>query len=126
MIGKIFFTTLILFFSTAAIVLGDGQICVSRQEDGGVMNIRPAEITANGKHILWINGGENKCIDMQPGQYTIVAQSSDPYDPHDDKPDTWKSKPLLVNVKNDKKVNIDVSPISSKEGYTGPWRLKEQ
>jgi hypothetical protein len=113
-------------FSSAAIVFGGGQVCISRQEDCGVMNIRPAEITANGKPISWINGGENKCVDIQPGQYALVAQSSDPYDPNDNKPDTWKSKPLLVMVKNNKKVKLVVSPISSKKGYVGPWLLRER
>lgn len=126
MIGKIILITIILFFSTAAFALGGGQICFSRQENGGVMNIRLAEITVNGKHVLWIRGGENKCIDIKPGKYTIIAQSSDPYDPYDEKSDTWKSKPLILNVMNDNKVNIDISPISSEGGYSGPWLLKKQ
>ncbi len=97
---------------------------MSRQESGGVINIRPAEITANGTHLFWINGGGSKCAEVTPGTYNIVAQSPDPYDQNDKKATTWKSKPLLVVVPKGGKAEIVVLPISQGAVYVGPWELK--
>ena len=126
MIEKILLVIIAITLSVAAFASETSQICVSRQEDGGVLNIRPAEITANGKSILWIVGGEKKCVEVTDGRYSIVAQSADPYDPNDKRPNTWKSKPLLVTVEIGKKANIAVFPISKDVGYAGPWELKKQ
>jgi hypothetical protein len=81
---------------TAAFAFENAQICVSQEEGEGVLNIRPAEIMANGNHLLSVAGGERKCVEVGPGQYSIIAHSSDPYDPNDTKPTTWKSKALIV------------------------------
>ena len=114
----------LLILATSAFASDKAQICVSREENEGVLNIRPTEITANEKHILWIAGGEKKCFKVNPGQYSIIAQSSDPYDPDDKKSDSWKSKPLIVTVEVDKKVNVAVFPVSKGTTYTGSWELK--
>jgi len=126
MIKRIILVIIFITLSCEAFASDTSQICVSRQEARGVLNIRPAEITANGKSILWIVDGETKCVEMIAGRYKIVAQSADPYDPNDKRPNTWQSKPLLVTVETGKKANIAVSSILKSAGYTGPWKLKKQ
>ena len=113
-----------LVLSATAFASENAQICISREENGGVLNIKPAEIMANENHLLWIAGGEKKCAEVEPGQYSIIAQSSDPYDPNDKNPTTWKSKPLIVVVEKGTKAEIRVFPVSQGAAYIGPWELK--
>jgi hypothetical protein len=113
-----------LVLSVTAFAFENAQICVSREESGGVLNIRPAEIMANGNHLLWVAGGERKCAEVESGQYSIIAQSSDPYDPNDTKPTTWKSKPLTVILQKGTKVEITLYPVSQGAAYVGPWELR--
>ena len=123
---RILLSALILLISTTtAIAIEKGEICVSRGEDNGILNIKAVEITANEEHLFWIAGGERKCVEVRPGEYRVVAQSSDPYDPTDKKPATWKSKPLTVGVKKGGKAIISVSAVSQGAAYVGPWKLKQ-
>ena len=124
MIVKLIPVIIALVLSVTAFASESTQICISREEDLGVLNIRPAEITANGNHLFWIIGGEKKCAEVDPGQYSIVAQSSDPYDPNDKNPTTWRSKPLVVVLERGAKVKITVFPLSQGPTYVGPWELK--
>lgn len=124
MIGRLIPVMIALILSATAFASENAQICISREESGGVLNIRPAEITANGNHLLWIAGGERKCAEVEPGQYSIIAQSSDPYGPNDKNPTTWTSKPLMVALKKGAKVEIIVYPVSQGAVYVGPWGLK--
>jgi len=124
MIAKLIPVIIVLILSATVFASENAQICISRDESGGVLNIRPAEITANKHHLLWIAGGETKCTDVEPGQYSIIAQSSDPYDPNDKKATTWKSKPLIVVLRAGEKVEITVFPVSQGTAYVGPWELK--
>ena len=89
------------------------------------MNIGRTEITANEEHLLWIAGGERKCAELEPGQYRIIAQSSDPYDPDHKNPNTWMSKPLIVKLRKGANVEIVVSPVSQGAASVGPWELKQ-
>jgi hypothetical protein len=123
---RILFSALILLISTTtALAIEKGEICVSRREDNGALNLRAAQITANGEHLFWITGGERKCIEVWPGEYRIVAQSSDPYNPNDKNPATWKSKPPTVRVQEGGKAVIFVAPVSQGATYIGPWELKQ-
>ena len=124
---KIILLSVLVFLVTgiSAIAMEKGEICVSRGEDNGVLNIRPAQITANEKHLFWISGGERKCVTVKPGKYRTVAQSSDPYDPNDKNATTWKSQPLTILVKKDSKVIIYVTPGSQDTAYVGSWKLKK-
>jgi hypothetical protein len=124
MIGKLVPVMIALILSATASASENAQICISREESGGVLNIRPAQITANEKHLFWIAGGERKCAEVEPGQYGIIAQSSDPYDPNDKNPATWRSKPLIVSLQAGAKVEITVFPVSQGAAYVGPWELK--
>lgn len=121
-----FILLLIAFIiSVSAFASDNTQICFSREENGGVLNIRGAEITANGKHLLWIYGGESKCVEVAPGQYSIIAQSPDPYNPNDKNPATWKSQPLMLSVQGGSKLEITVLAVSQGATYVGPWQLKQ-
>jgi len=124
MIVKLIPMMVALVLSATAFASENAQICISREENGGVLNIKPAEIMANENHLLWIAGGEKKCAEVEPGQYSIIAQSSDPYDPNDKNPTTWKSKPLIVVVEKGTKAEIRVFPVSQGAAYIGPWELK--
>jgi len=124
MIAKLISVIIVVILSATVFASENAQVCVSREESGGVLNIRPAEITANEHHLLWIAGGERKCTDVEPGQYSIIAQSSEPYEPNDKKPTTWKSKPLIVVLRAGEKVEIMVFPVSQGNTYVGPWDLK--
>jgi len=104
----------------------NAQICFSREESQGVLNIRPAEITANDKSLFWIAGGERKCARIDPGQYNIIARSSDPYDPNDKKPSSWMSKPLAISLHKNEIVEMTVLPISQGAAFVGPWEIKEK
>jgi hypothetical protein len=124
MVRKLILVTIALILSATAFASENAQICISREESGGILNIRPAEITANGNHLLWIAGGERKCAEVKPGQYSIIAQSSDPYDPNDKKPTTWRSEPLIAVLQAGAKVDIIVFPVSRGAAYVGPWELR--
>lgn len=121
MIRTITLSLLLIAISTTVFSDSSAQICVSREENNGVLNIRPVEITANDKHILWISGGESKCVEVAPGQYSIIAKSPDPYDPYDKNPATWKSKELLLSVQAGSRLEINVFPVS--QGAS--WELKQ-
>jgi hypothetical protein len=125
MIEKLVPLLVALAFSAMAVASENAQFCISREESGGVLNVRRTEIMANEEHLLWINGGERKCVEMKPGNYRIIAQSSDPYDPNDNKLTTWKSKPLIVVLRAGEKVEITVFPVSQGTAYVGPWELKQ-
>ncbi len=99
------------------------EICVSRSENSGVINIRPTHIIIDGKADFSVTGGERKCRSVNPGNHLIVAQSPHPYDPSDKK--TWESQPLQISVPAKETVEISVEPISSGAEYIGPWQLKE-
>ena len=128
--GKMIRTAILVILSitisTAVFAAGAAQICVSREENNGILNIRPVEITVNGKHILWISGGEKKCVEIWPGEYRIIAQSTDLYDPNDKNPNTWVSKPILIKVRTGKVANISIFPGYNEKGYSGVWEISQQ
>jgi len=101
------------------------EICVSRKENNGVINIRAAQIIVNNKHIFSVIGGEEKCMEAKAGKHVIYAQSSNPFDPYDKNQKSWKSKPLNILIDSKKAVHIEVSPISRGPEYIGPWNVKE-
>ncbi len=86
------------------------ELCVSREENNGVINIRKVEITANGKRLFSLIGGERKCAEVKPGNYIIYAQSSNPFEKTDENKKAWVSKPL---------------PVFRGAEYVGPWLLKK-
>ena len=119
----IIFLLVVLSFTATVIADEKTEICISRNENNGVLNIKPAEITINEKHFLWIFGGERKCCEIESGQYIIIAQSPDPYYPNDKNPATWKSVPLTLAVQAGAKVEILLRPIAHDAEYAG-WELK--
>jgi hypothetical protein len=117
---------IILTLITSSVLAAEkAEICINRGEDHGVLNIRPVQVIANGKEIVSITGGERKCVFVETGRYSIVAQSSDPYDPNDINPKTWQSKPLKVVAHSNIKKEIIIKPISRGAEYVGPWKLIE-
>ncbi len=101
------------------------ELCVSREENNGVINIRKVEITANGKRLFSLIGGERKCAEVKPGNYIIYAQSSNPFEKTDENKKAWVSKPLKILVASKKKVTIAVEPVFRGAEYVGPWLLKK-
>jgi hypothetical protein len=121
---KLQIITLTAIFISAAPVLGS-EICVSRKENNGVINIREVHIIANNKQLFSVVGGEEKCADVTPGKYVIRAQSSNPFEPSYKNQKTWKSERLNILIPAKKKITIAVEPISRGAEYVGPWLLKE-
>jgi len=105
-------------------VLGS-EICITRDENNGVINIREARITANGRFLLSVPGGEKKCIKVKPGKYVIRAQSPDPFEPPGKNQKAWRSEPLTIFVGPRKKVTIAVEPVFRDAEFVGPWHLME-
>ena len=69
----------------------DGTLCISRAEDNGVLNIRPAHLHIDGKPVLFVIGGEHKYIAVPVGHHTVEATSTDPYDPNAKDENGWRS-----------------------------------
>jgi hypothetical protein len=55
-------STILTMITSSVLATEKAEICINRDEDHGVLNIRPVQITANGKEIVSITGGERKCI----------------------------------------------------------------
>lgn len=103
---------------------GSGTICVSRAEDNGALNIRPAHIRFDGQRALSVFGGDHKCIKAASGHHIVEAYSSDPYDPDIKNENAWRSQPIEITVTGSKKIKLIVKPISKGPTYTGPWSVE--
>ena len=118
-------TTIILFFLvTAAIPAEQAEVCIDRPENQGVLNILSTQITANGKYLISVIGGETKCVVVPLGLYEVVAQSPDPYRPEKESL-IWKSAPLEIAVQSNATIKIVLTAISQGATYIGPWKLTE-
>lgn len=119
-------TAFVVLASLLASVAAYGaDICIERGKNAGAVNLLKAEITANGRHLCSIAGGERKCINVKPGKYTIHAQSSSPSNSTDKSRKTWNSQNLSIFVAPEGKVTITLEPLSFGVEYIGQWLLKE-
>ena len=104
----------------------DTNVCVSRAEDNGVLNIRPAYLHLDGKPLLYVVGGDHKCIAVSVGRHSLVATSTDPYDPNSKDENAWRSKPIEIHVSSKHITNVIVEPLAKESTYTGPWYVQEE
>lgn len=118
-------TAILIILNASAIAAEQAEVCIDRPENQGVLNIRPVEISSNGKDLFSIIGGEKKCVMVSPGQYELVAQSADPYRT-EKKSVRWISAPLIILVQSNARIEIDLKAITKGATNTGPWKLTEK
>jgi hypothetical protein len=103
------------------------EICVSREEDGGLMNLVPVRIFArrNGHETLLVEltGGARECARVTPGKWALDARSHEPYDPNPTDPAACRSAPVRVEVARSRSVRLRVSPKSHRSTYLCGWNL---
>jgi len=101
------------------------RICIVRPENNGFINIVPSHIIFSNNQKLSLSGGEAACIIVEPGEYSFVVESADPYpSSHKGKPKKWVSKKVAVRVKGDESITYDISPKSEGSTYTEGWDVK--
>ena len=115
----------VCFALTTESLAADGMLCISRTEENGVLNIRSAQLNFDGKPLLSVVGGDNKCIAVPVGDHTVEVTSPDPYNPSSQADNGWVSKPLNIIVLPKHTKSLIVEPISKDATYTGPWSVRE-
>lgn len=111
---------------SASSFAADSTVCVSRAEDNGVLNIRPAYLHLDGKPLLYLVGGDRKCIAVSVGRHSLVATSTDPYDPNSKDENAWRSKPIEIHVSSQHITNLIIEPLTKESTYTAPWSVREE
>ncbi len=97
------------------------QICVERPENGGVLNVRPADVVIEDGPVLRLTGGEAACAFVEVGKHMIQVESKNPYDAGSL---GWKSPPREVQTLIGSKVHLRVCAVSHDNGYAG-WSIVE-
>jgi hypothetical protein len=100
-----------------------GELCVSRPEDNGVLNIRQAQIVVDNRPVLDLLGGQAGCARVPPGAHVVRAQSRHPYEPDLQDPKGWTSPPLAVEVSSGGTVDLLLWAGGARSVYTG-WVIQ--
>jgi hypothetical protein len=99
------------------------QICVERPGDNGALNIRLADVViGDAGPILSLMGEQAACAYVEPGRYSVHAQSRDPYDPASKNPAKWKSASLTVVATAGERVMLEVCGTGAR-GYSN-WKVQ--
>src|ERR1041385_2554986 len=108
--------SLILLSCASAAAADQSQICFHRDEDNGSINILSSRVVLTKasrrlvRHDISLIGGENKCIVVEPGRWSVQARSTRPYDPSDRDSNRCRSTRLTVFARGGEKVSVDIAP----------------
>ena len=106
------------------------RVCFVRHEDGGKLNIVPVRIYgthANREQLLaMLVGGAEACVDVDPGDWSFEARSSQPYAQHAGNPKACRSNPLMTDATAEAATRIEISPKSKGSKYLCGWRLRRE
>src|SRR5262245_58523701 len=104
-----------------------GQICLSREESQGVVNILPARIIGwhrgRRRWLAQLVGGDQSCVGLQSGRWALQARSFRPYEPWAMDPDACRSRTITLTVKERTIQKIAISPRANERTYLCGWVL---
>lgn len=115
--------------ATPARAFKTAQVCVRRDENNGAMNVFASQLTLRGssrragERRLSLIGGETKCVDVEPGRWSVEARSGRPQEPAAHDTVECRSNTLRLNARAGRTYEIELEPRGRGAEYVCGWRL---